>query len=523
MAKFKHYDYNQMSMVVINYLEQIQPGTFEFALHYLISEKLDLTAFHQPYKNDTEGRPAYDPAILLKIILFAYSKGITSSREIQWCCETNIIFKALSCDTVPHFTTIAHFVSSQAQAIEVLFEQVLLICDQQGLLGHELFAIDGCKTRSNASKEWSGTFKELEQKRQKLKRMIQYHLNEHQEKDTFEGEEAQERSARKTKTIQTLDAAANKIGEFLNQNQPRMGKAKRSKEVKSNITDPESAKMTTSKGTIQGYNGVAAVDKKHQIIIDAQAFGEGQEHHTLQPILESIKVRYQRLGINDNVYADGIIVTADTGFANEANMKYLHENQINGYIPDNQFRSRDPKFKDQKEKYGKRHQSQKKSKAKHLIPASEFQFDPVKMICICPAGEEISHRGVKINDRGQRTAYFEGRLLQCRHCTINNQCMKNPASANHRKGAGRQVSFTLSDQRAPTYTDWMKHRVDSPKGKQIYSHRMSVVEPVFGNIGTNKGLNRFSLRGKSKVQGQWQLFCLVHNVEKLAKYGGLSG
>ncbi|GAB2585397.1 hypothetical protein GCM10026986_10930 [Nitrincola alkalisediminis] len=66
-----------------------------------------------------------------------------------------------------------------------------------------------------------------------------------------------------------------------------------------------------------------------------------------------------------------------------------------------------------------------------------------------------------------------------------------------------QVSFTLSDQRAPTYTDWMKHRVDSPKGKQIYSHRMSVVEPVFGNICTNKGLNRFSLRGKSKVQGQW--------------------
>ena len=72
------------------------------------------------------------------------------------------------------------------------------------------------------------------------------------------------------------------------------------------------------------------------------------------------------------------------------------------------------------------------------------------MSCICPAGEQISHRGVKINDRGQRTAYFEGRLLQCRHCAINDKCMKNPASANHRKGAGRKVSFTLSDQRALT-------------------------------------------------------------------------
>ena len=67
----------------------------------------------------------------------------------------------------------------------------------------------------------------------------------------------------------------------------------------------------------------------------------------------------------------------------------------------------------------------------------------------------------------------------------------------------------------------MKHRVNSSKGKQIYSHRMSVVEPVFGNIGTNKGLNRFSLRSKTKVQGQWQLYCLIHNIEKLAHYGKL--
>nr|WP_290675717.1 MULTISPECIES: transposase [unclassified Halomonas] len=68
----------------------------------------------------------------------------------------------------------------------------------------------------------------------------------------------------------------------------------------------------------------------------------------------------------------------------------------------------------------------------------------------------------------------------------------------------------------------MKHRVDSPQGKRIYSHRMSVVEPVFGNIGTAKRLSRFSLRGKRKVQGQWQLYCLVHNIEKLANYGQLA-
>ena len=173
--------------------------------------------------------------ILLKIILFAYSKGITSSRQIQWCCETNIIFKALSCDTVPHFTTIAHFISSQPQAIEDLFEQVLLVCDQQGLLGHELFAIDGCKMRSNAAKEWSGTFKELKEKRNKLKRLVRHHLNEHQERDTWESEEELDQDIRKAQTILTLNEAAEKVGRFLKTNTPRTGQSKRGKEVKSNI------------------------------------------------------------------------------------------------------------------------------------------------------------------------------------------------------------------------------------------------------------------------------------------------
>jgi len=524
MPKFKPYNYNQSSMVVINYQDQLQSGTFEHAIHHLIENSLDLSVFFPNYKNDDGGRPAYDPAILLKIVLFAYSKGITSSREIQWCCETNIIFKALSCDTVPHFTTIANFVSSHSKEIEALFEQILLICHEQGLLGNELFAIDGCKMSSNAAKEWSGNFKELNEKQQKLRRQIKYHLKEHERLDKQESKN-EERIKRTEQAIETLDKAAEKIERFLKTQSPRMGQGKRPKEVKSNITDNESAKMTTSKGTIQGYNGVATVDKKHQIVVDAQAFGEGQEHHTLAPVLESIEARLKRLGISENIYATGAVVTADTGFANESNMKYLHKNKINAYVPDNRFRSRDPKFANQKNKYGKRHQdklAKHSTHGKQIIPASEFSFDPVNLTCQCPAGETISPRGIREDMYGNPKAMFEGRLMQCRHCDLKHQCMKNPSSADHRKGSGRQVSFILEHKRKPNYTDWMKHRVDSDKGKLIYSHRMSVVEPVFGNIGTNKGLNRFSLRSKKKVQGQWQLFCMVHNIEKLANYGQLA-
>lgn len=521
MPKFIPYDYNQSAMVVINYQDQLQPGTFEHAIHHLIDNNLDLSVFYPKYQNDDVGRPAYDPAVLLKIILFAYSKGITSSREIMWCCETNIIFKALSCDSVPHYTTIADFVSGRSDEIEALFEQILLVCHEQGLLGNELFAIDGCKMRSDASKEWSGTFKELEQKRDKIRRQIRYHLEEHQKFDQYETRD-DARLKRTEQTLETLDKASERIDRFLKHNSPRTGHGKRAKEVKSNITDNESAKMTTSKGTIQGYNGLAAVDKKHQIIIDAQTFGEGQEHHTLQPITEAIKDRYQRLKISEDIYQTGTIVTADTGFANEANMQYLHESNINGFIPDNQFRSRDPKFADQKSKYGKRHQHQKNNRQTDVIPASEFSFDPVALSCQCPAGHMISYLGTRKDQEGNPKAFFKGKLLQCRHCDKKHRCMRNPNAASHHKGHGRQVSFILEQSRTPNYTDWMKDRVDSPKGKQIYSHRMSVVEPVFGNIGTNKRLNRFSLRGKTKVQGQWRLYCMVHNIEKIMNYGRIA-
>jgi len=518
MPNFITYDPSQSKMVVVNYADQLQPGTFEHAIHFLIEQKLDLTIFHPSFKNDDTGRPAYDPAILLKIILFAYSKGITSSREIQWSCETNIIFKALSCDTVPHFTTIANFVSGYSDEIELLFEQILLVCDEQGLLGKELFALDGCKMSSNAAKEWSGTHKELAQKRDKIQRQIQHHITEHKDLDKNESRN-DERRARSEQAIETLTKAHEKIDTFLKQSSPRMGKGRIKKEVKSNITDNESAKMTTSKGTIQGYNGIATVDKKHQIIVDAQAFGEGQEHHTLQPVLNSMYKRFKRLGIQ----LDDPIITADTGYANEANMKYLHENNINGYIPDNKFRQRDPKFKDQQANHTRRKPITGKTKTTlSVIPASEFEFDPVNKTCVCPAKETMWLCSELVDRLGHEKIFFEGRLTKCRGCDLKHRCMHNPESANHRKGHGRQVSFIINKgQGTANYTDWMKHRIDSAKGKLIYSHRMSVVEPVFGNIGTNKRLNRFSLRGKKKVQGQWQLFCLIQNIEKLKNYGEL--
>lgn len=514
MPKYIPHDYSQHAMVVINYEEQLQPGTFEHAIHYLIENKIDLSGFDEYYKNDETGRRAYNPAILLKIILFAYSKGITSSREIEWCCQTNIIFKALSCDTMPHFTTIANFISGRCEEMTVLFEQVLLVCHEQGLLGNELFAIDGCKLPSNAAKEWSGTFKELGEKRDKLKRQIRSKIKAHQEADEKNNNEQAERLAQ---TIETLNKAHQKIDEFLESETPREGKGKDKKEVKSNITDNDSAKMTTSKGTIQGLNGVATADAFCQVVVDAEAFGEGSEYHTLQPMIEGVTERFSRLGINDDIFASGVVLTADTGFCSDDTAKYLHDSNINAYVPDSKFRERDPHFVGQKKKYGKRHQQERKTKV-DIYDISNFIFDAETKTCVCPAKKELTLKKEGIDKRGNEKVFFQAKALDCRHCPLIKKCMRNPESASKPKtGHGRQVSFKLNE--SGQYLEWMKGRVDTEEGRRLYSHRMSVIEPVFANICYQKGLSRFSLRGKKKVDAQWKMFCTVHNIGKIMVFG----
>jgi transposase len=151
MAKYKRSDYDQMVMLPISLEDQLSHGTLEFAIHYLVETRMDLTCFDEKYRNDETGRFAYDPKILLKIVLFAYSRGLIGSRRIEQACRENVTFMALSCGQKPDHSTIAAFVSSMKHEIGPLFCDVLLVCEEEGLLGGTFFALDGVKLPSNAS------------------------------------------------------------------------------------------------------------------------------------------------------------------------------------------------------------------------------------------------------------------------------------------------------------------------------------------------------------------------------------
>ena len=155
MARYQYID-TQPKLIPVDLAAQLLPGTFEHALNLLLDHAVDLSHFDARFRNDETGAPAYPPALLLKVVRFAYSQGIVSSRQIARACETHVTFIALCGDQAPHFTTIATFVSTLGPDIARVFAAVLAVCDQQRVIGRETFAIDGVKLRSNALKHRSG-------------------------------------------------------------------------------------------------------------------------------------------------------------------------------------------------------------------------------------------------------------------------------------------------------------------------------------------------------------------------------
>lgn len=309
MPRSKPTDTTQTLLVPVRLVDQLIPGTFELALHQSIENHIELRELSRRwFKNDSRGAPAFNPSCLLKIVLLGYSKGLFSSRQIAAACRNNILFMALSGDSHPHFTTIAWFVRSLREQILSIFAKVLLICSELQFIGGELFAVDGCKIFSNASKEWSGTFQELEDKKQKLRQRL------------------------KCKAIR-------RISGFLATHEPKPAKARA--EQQGNITDNESAKLHSSHGMIQGYNALALVDAKHQIIVAAEPVGAINEGEHLQEVLAQAEHNARAAGLGKQVL-QGSTLVADTSYYSENNIKLCDRKAIDGYLPDPHFRSRDP-------------------------------------------------------------------------------------------------------------------------------------------------------------------------------------
>jgi transposase len=507
MARFKEYDRSQGLFLTVNLEEQLLPGTFEWTLDYLI-DKMDMSLFEKNYHNDETGAKAYPPNVLLKIIIYSYSLGIISSRPIEKVCKTNIILKALAKDAEPDHDTIAAFISTNSEAVKDLFTQILLKCHELELITGEMFAIDGCKLPANVSKEWSGQLTSLKKKKSDLERLAAKILLQHRELDRNESAKKKQEPFRKTmgddkkrreRHIKRIEKKLKRLERFLEEAEPKKGAC--GNEVQTNVTDSESAKIKGPHGYIQGYNGIAVADSGNQVIVCAEATG-GSESGSFSGMLDGLEGNMKAVTGKEKPLKKSICL-GDTGFFSEENLQEAAKRGIDVLIPDPQFRKRDTYFDGRKEH----------ADCKKRYGVEDFKYDKKRDIYICPCGNILVFKG-KIKLRNNEGKKYQANAKDCVKCRRIGKCiaMKNKEGKNHRR-----TLYIVTRKWEENLSEKMREKIDDAAYREIYTRRMQIIEPVFADITYCKGMDRFTMRTRKKVNIQWLLYCIVHNIGKCIK------
>lgn len=424
-----------------------------------VVEVLDLKSVYGSYAGDGRGLAAYQPAMMVRLLVYGYCLGVVSSRKIERATHEDVAFRFLSADSHPDHDTIATFRKRHLEALAGLFVQVLQLCGKAGLvkLGH--VAIDGTKIKANASKHKAMSYDRMNETEQRLQREVEELLRRAAEVDEAEdaqygkgkrGDElpeelvrresrlkkireakaALEREAKEKAERERAEAEA-KIAERREQ-EARTGKkpgghdpqapdpeqAAPEPKAQRNFTDPDSRIMVdgANKGSfLQAYNAQAAVDSQAQVIVAAEITQQGNDSQQLVPMIEAVAAN---MGLKPQV------VSADAGYWSEANVSDERVAGVDLYIATG------------RRKHGER-------------------MDPAN----------------------------------------------GPPPEN------------------ATAKQAMQHKLRTEEGRAIYRMRKAIVEPVFGQTKERRGFRRFSFRGLRKVRLEWRLVCLTGNILKLFRSG----
>jgi hypothetical protein len=233
-------------------------------------------------------------------------------------------------------------------------------------------------------------------------------------------------------------------------------------------------------------------------------------------MVEGTRENFKSIGKEEDVF-DETKLTADAGFHTEDNMKMLFTAEIDAYVADTMFRKRDPRFAD----YGRYKERHRKERAriegrKGLFKTGDFIFPEDLSHCICPAGKRLYRNGENADTKGFLSVRFRGPKSACIPCRLRKQCLQKPERTECRQVA---YFYGKTEKKQKTFTERMKQKIDSTVGRALYGMRLAIGEPPFANIRSAIGLDKFTLRTKRKVDTQWKLFCIVHNMKKIQRYG----
>jgi transposase len=417
---------------------------------------LDLQPILDVYAED-RGQPPYDPRMLTVLLVYAYSQGLSSSRQIERRCREDLAFMYLTGDARPDHDTICAFRRRHLDAFQTLFVDTLRIAQEAGVLKVGRIALDGTKIHANASKHKAMSYARMPERHAALQAEVQRLVEEAEALDRAEDEQygrgrrgdelpeelrdpatrqqrlreakARLEAARKRELAATKQAQIDKIEEAKQaletaareqaaaDGKAQPAAARPDPKAQRNFTDPESRIMKTANGFQQCYNAQVAATVGSQFVVAAEVVTAANDKQQLQPMVDQV--------IANVGEPDGVI--ADSGYFSEANVQALEQR--------------------------------------------------------------------------------DGRPLEA-HIAVERDRHGAPVTGPPRGRIPKGLSVA----------DRMRRRLSTKGGRAIYAQRKITVEPVIGQI-KGRGFRRFSLRGVTGAKGEFQLVCAVHNLVKLWRTG----
>lgn len=304
-------------------------------------EQIDLQPFYKNYRTDGIGNSAFNPSMMVSLLLYAYCTGERSSRRIERYCQTDVAYKVVTANQSPDHTTISRFRKDNESHLKSLFLEVLRLCGEAGLVKLGKVSLDGTKIKANASLAANRTLKHLEAEVETM--LSEAAAKDAEEDKTFgpdkrgdelpedlrdrnsrlnrlkackerlEREKAQSRQAQQEK-IDQRKTKAEATGKKPRGRKPKPPEEAENKDAKANVTDPDSRIMKTRKGYVQGLNAQAVVTED-QVIVAEDVTQQANDRQQLHPMLEQVEANRQAVGVNEKIG----VALADAGYSSDDN------------------------------------------------------------------------------------------------------------------------------------------------------------------------------------------------------------
>jgi len=518
-------DRDQLWLMPPSVAEWLPEGHLAWFVLEMVKE-LDLSEFYASYRADGRGGATYSPEAMLAVLLYAYCTGERSSRRIERRCVEDVAYRVLAANQHPDHATLARFRRRHEQAISDLFAQVLGLCVRAGLVDAGLVAIDGTKMAADVSYTANRTKKQLAE--EILKEAEQVDAEEDERFGDKRGDELPEawasptgRRERIREAFRQLEAEAPRdyeskaearaakeldLGHKLQGRAPNPS-SRRSKKrpLAINVTDPDSREMwSTDKRIIQGYNAQAAATAE-QILVAAEVTNAVSDSVNFLPIAQATKDTLEKAGAEpaQNIVADAgywstANATADVGGANLL-IKLNKRGIFNPRRPTSEKRRQ--VFEEVRAGRLTRRQGAEELGVSHRYFGQayvNYLNDPEPNAVADPHQRQGVIERVT---RGEITIREASRELGLPYAKVQKLLDR------HRRGLPDPTLALLE----------MEAKLMKLENDALLRKRQTAIEPVFGNIKSNRGYRRFARRGLTAVQSEWRLICATHNVLKLWK------